>query len=155
MELNIFTGIQASGKSTFYRLYFGQRDDCVYVSKDRLRNNPRPERRQRELIAEALAGGRSVVVDNTNPAVADRAALIALGRVYGARIVGYAFASRAGASLVRNRLRHGRERVPDVAIFATLKRLQQPAYTEGFDLLYTVCLTDEQTFLVTKQPQMA
>jgi predicted kinase len=40
------------------------------------------------LIEEALTEGRSVVVDNTNPTVEDRAPIIALTRRYGAEVVG-------------------------------------------------------------------
>src|SRR5690349_2811421 len=75
MELVILSGLQASGKSTFAAERFAATH--VHVSKDRLRNNPKPERRQHQLVAEALAAGRSVVVDNTNPTAEDRAALIA------------------------------------------------------------------------------
>ncbi len=113
------------------------------MSKDRLRNNAKPERRQRQLVAEALAGGRSVVVDNTNATAGDRAALIALGREYGARVVGYYFTSSVKGSLMRNARREGRARVPDVAIFATRKRLAPPRYAEGFDALYAVRIMDE------------
>jgi predicted kinase len=86
--------LQAAGKSTFYRERFA--GTHTLVSKDVLRNNPQPERRQQQLIAEALAAGRSVVVDNTNPTPEVRAPLIALGRQYGATVVGYSFASTAG-----------------------------------------------------------
>ena len=64
MELILFVGLQAAGKSTFYRAYFEPPGEYAYVSKDRLRNNPRPERRQQALLIEALAAGRSVVVRN-------------------------------------------------------------------------------------------
>jgi len=141
MELVILIGLQASGKSTFAAERFAATH--VHVSKDRLRNNARPERRQRELVAEALAAGRSVVVDNTNPTAEDRAALIALGREYGARVVGYYFTSPVKGSLARNARREGRARVPDVAIFATRKRLAPPRYAEGFDALYAVRIVDE------------
>lgn len=148
MELIILVGLQASGKSTFYRMYFAPAGDYVYVSKDRLRNNRQPERRQRQLIEEALAADRSVVVDNTNATVEARAALIQLGRAYGAAIIGYAFESSVGASIRRNREREGRARVPDVAIYATAKRLAPPTYAEGFDRLYRVRITEDGTFLV-------
>jgi len=36
-------------------------------------------------------------------------------------------------AFVRNRLREGVARVPDVAIFATKKKLVPPAREEGFD----------------------
>lgn len=58
-------GLQGAGKTTFAAQRFAETH--VLISKDRLRNNRRPERRQQRLIAEALAAGRSVVVDNTNP----------------------------------------------------------------------------------------
>ena len=65
MELVIMIGLQASGKTTFARSRFGE--TYRYVSKDLLKNNGRPARRQRQLIEEALQQGLSVVVDNTNP----------------------------------------------------------------------------------------
>ena len=150
MELILFVGLQAAGKSTFYRAYFEPPGEYAYVSKDRLRNNPRPERRQQALLIEALAAGRSVVVDNTNPSEAERAPLIALGRGYGAAISGYFFEPAVGASLERNRQREGKARVPDIAIFATRKRLTPPTYAEGFDRLYTVSIPQPGVFLVRK-----
>src|SRR4051812_5650964 len=110
MELVIFIGLQGSGKSTFYRERFAQTH--ILVSKDLLRNNRLPERRQRQLIAEALAEGRSVVVDNTNPTPADRLPLIALGHAAGARVSGYFFAPDLKECLEHNRRREGRARVP-------------------------------------------
>lgn len=150
MELVILSGLQASGKSTFARALFAATH--TYVSKDLLRNNKRPERRQSRLVEEALAAGRSVVVDNTNPTLADRAALIALGREYGAVITGYAFESSAAASLERNGRREGRARVPPVAIYATRKRLVPLTYAEGFDRLYRVRISGEGTFTVEREP---
>ena len=144
MELIIFIGLQASGKSTYYQVRFAATH--AYVSKDRLRNNSRPERRQAQLITEALQEGRSVVVDNTNATAANRAPLIALGRAHGAEIVGYYFESRVSASLERNRQRAGRARVPDVAIYTTARRLQRPSYAEGFDRLYQVRITGDMGF---------
>jgi len=141
MELVILSGLQASGKSTFAAERFAVTH--AHVSKDRLRNNAKPERRQRQLVAEALAAGRSVVVDNTNPTAEDRAPLIALGHEHGARVVGYYFTSSVKGSLARNARREGRARVPDVAIFATRKRLAPPSYAEGFDALYAVRIMDE------------
>ena len=75
MECVILVGLPASGKSTFFRERFAGTHD--HVSKDLLRHNTRPERRQEQLIGESLASGRSVVIDNTNPSVAVRASLIA------------------------------------------------------------------------------
>jgi predicted kinase len=149
MELIIFVGLQAAGKSTFYRMYFAETHE--YVSKDLLRNNRQPERRQRQLIEEALQAGRSVVVDNTNPTRAVRESLIALGRQNGARIVGYYFEIEVQQSLERNRRRSGKARVPPVAIYTTRKKLEPPQHDEGFDELYYVHSGGEMMFEVTKQ----
>jgi predicted kinase len=114
------------------------------VSKDLLRNNRRPQRRQEQLIAESLAAGRSVVVDNTNPSAGVRAPLIEVARKYGADVVGYFFLTDARDALRRNRTREGRERVPDVAIFTVRKHLQPPTPGEGFDRLYAVTMIEAE-----------
>ncbi len=147
MELVILIGLQAAGKSTFFQRRFAETH--AYVSKDLLRNNKQPTRRQGQLLEEALQAGRSVVVDNTNAARVDREALIELGKRYGARIIGYYFAVEVERSLERNRQRKGKERVPDIAIFATLKRLERPSYKEGYDALYHVHAGDDFNFAVT------
>jgi predicted kinase len=136
MELIIFIGLQGSGKSMFYRTFFAATHD--YVSKDLLRNNTNPNRRQLQLIESALQAQHSVVVDNTNPSVAVREPLIELGRQYGATIVGYYFEPVLQQSLERNRQRSGKAKVPDVAIYVTAKKLEPPTYAEGFDTLYLV-----------------
>jgi predicted kinase len=146
MELVLFIGLQASGKSTFYRTRLAATHELV--SKDLMPNNPRPERRQRQLVEEALARSASVAVDNTNPTPEVRAPLIALGHAFGAEIVGYWFDATAGACLARNRQREGRARVPDIAIFATRKILRLPTLEEGFDRLWRVSIVEDGAFTV-------
>jgi predicted kinase len=141
MELVIFIGLQASGKSTFFRQHFAATH--VLVSKDLMRNNKNRARRQVHLIEDALQGGYSVVVDNTNPTLEDRASLIELGNLYHAQIVGYYFESKVKDCLERNQQRVGKARVPDVAIYATIKRLVCPTYAEGFDQLFYVRMIQE------------
>jgi predicted kinase len=143
-ELVIFVGSQASGKSTFFRARFAATHE--HVSKDLLRNNKNRSKRQAQLIEAALRAGSPVVVDNTNPTVEDRRPLIQLGRELGAKIVGYYFESTVRQCIERNRLRAGKAQVPDVAIYATAKRLAPPSYSEGFDELFRVCITDESAF---------
>lgn len=142
MECVILIGLPASGKSTFFRERFAGTHD--HVSKDLLRHNRRPQRRQEQLLAESLSSGRSVVVDNTNPSVAVRAPLIAAARKHGAEVVGYYFLTEAADALRRNRAREGRERVPDVAIFTVRTRLEPPTAAEGFDRLYVVRLNEAE-----------
>jgi predicted kinase len=146
MELSILIGLQGAGKTTFYRTRFAATHE--HVSKDRFRHNKKPSRRQAQLIDDALRAGHSVVVDNTNPTVADRAPLLALGRAHGARISGYYFEPSVSGSLARNREREGRARVPDVAIYATSTKLTPPSYAEGFDTLYAVRIANHGAFEV-------
>ncbi len=150
LELVVFAGLQASGKSTFFRTYFATTH--ALVSKDLFRNNRNPNRRQTHLIEAALSAGRSVVVDNTNPTTADREPLTRLGRVYGAIIIGYFFETEVPACLARNRQREGKARVPDVAIYATAKKLVRPSYEEGFDQLFGVSISGPSTFAVEPWP---
>jgi predicted kinase len=147
VELVLFIGLQGAGKSSFYRARFAATH--ALVSKDRLRNNRNPERRQRQLIAEALAEGRSVVVDNTNATAEARRPLIELGQQAGARVVGYYFESRLEDCLRRNAGRAGKERVPDVALYATAKRLELPQLAEGFAELSYVRLVEGGGFEVS------
>jgi predicted kinase len=147
MDMIILVGLQASGKSTFYRTRFASTH--AYVSKDLLRNKKRPASLQQQLVVEALQAGRSVVIDNTNPTLEDRAPLIALGHQYAAQVICYTFELQVKRSLSWNAQRTGMARVPDVGIFATLKRLTTPTYKEGFDLLYTVRATEHDQFEVT------
>jgi predicted kinase len=146
VELVILVGLQASGKSTFFRERYATTHELV--SKDLLSNNRNRNRRQAQLIEAALRTGSSIVVDNTNPTVEDRRPLIELGRDLGAKIVGYYFDSTVRQCVGRNRSRTGKDQVPDVAIFATAKRLVPPSYSEGFDELFRVRMSDESTFEV-------
>jgi predicted kinase len=145
-ELAILIGLQASGKSTFYRSHLAATH--ALVSKDRLRNNRRPGRRQARLVADALAAGRSVAVDNTNATVEMRRELIDLGKSHGAVIDGYYVGARLEDCLARNAARTGRDRVPDVGLFSVLKVLTRPSYAEGFDRLYYVTLGVNGGFVV-------
>lgn len=139
-ECVILIGLPASGKSTFYRERFAGSHD--HVSKDLMGDSRQRERRQEQLVSESLARGRSVVVDNTNPSASVRAPVIALAKAHGAQVVGYFFTGDAADALRRNRTREGRERVPDVAIFAARKRLEAPTFAEGFDRLFSVRLDE-------------
>ncbi|HET7639703.1 MAG TPA: AAA family ATPase, partial [Ktedonobacteraceae bacterium] len=66
MEMIILIGLQASGKSTFYRTHFAATHE--HVSKDLLRasKNKNKNQQQAELIERAFQEKRSIVVDNTN-----------------------------------------------------------------------------------------
>ncbi|HSH37853.1 MAG TPA: AAA family ATPase [Chthoniobacterales bacterium] len=148
LQCVIFTGLPGSGKSTLYRERFA--DTHVHVSKDLWPNAAKREARQQRMIAGSLAAGSSVVVDNTNPTAAERAALIAIAREHGARIIGYFFDVTTRAAVARNATRTGKTKVPNVAIFTVAKRLQPPALAEGFDQLYRVEIAEDRSLRITE-----
>ncbi len=131
LELIVFVGLPGAGKTTYFRAHYEATH--AHVSKDLWPNARRRDDRQLREIEQALAAGKSVVVDNTNPSPEVRAPLIALGRRHGARIVAVYFETDVRTAIMRNRQREGRGRVPDVAIFTTKKKLVPPAAEEGFD----------------------
>ena len=135
-ELVIFVGLPGSGKSTYYFAHFAKTH--VHVSKDLMPNARRRDDKQSMVIEKALAEGKSVVIDNTNPSRDVRAPLIALGKRHGARIIAYYFECAVRVAIVRNAKREGKGRVPNVAIFTTQKKLQPPAVDEGFDEVHVV-----------------
>jgi predicted kinase len=135
-QLVIFIGLQGSGKSTYYREHFAATH--VHVSKDLMKSARNRNDRQRQLIEAALDQGKPVVVDNTNPTPLARAPLIEIGRRHGARVIGYYFEIPVKTAVERNRLREGKGRVPDVAIYVTSKKLVPPKFEEGFDEIHVV-----------------
>ncbi len=146
MEVVILIGLQASGKSTFYRLRFA--GTHALVSKDLYPSARNKQRRQMLELTAALEAGKSVVVDNTNSSMEVRAPLIEIARAHHASVTGYYFHSRVSDCIERNRARAQEERVPDVAIYATVSKLQTPRVQEGFDALYFVRQADGGDFVV-------
>jgi len=140
----ILAGLPASGKSTFYARRFA--GSHVHISKDLWPKSANKVSRQARELDAALSAGRPVVIDNTNPTVADRVALIEAARRHGARVVGYFFTATTREAVGRNRGREGAARVPDVAVFTTAKRMVVPQRSEGFDELYRVAITSEGEF---------
>jgi|SRR5579883_1292067 predicted kinase len=143
MDVILFCGLQAAGKSTFYRERFSTTH--LLISKDLLRNNPRPERRQAELLHLALQARHSVVIDNTNPAPATRAPLIEIAHSYQASVIGYYFVTSIKEAMERNQQREGKARIPPVAFYSTAAKLVAPTYAEGFDTLYYVRIAEGST----------
>jgi predicted kinase len=142
-ECVILIGLPGSGKTTFYMRYFAATHR--HVSKDLWPNVSRRDARQQQVLLDAFSRGESVVVDNTNPTRQDRARLIAAARGHSMQVVGYFFDVTPREAVARNAGRSGKAKVPNVAIFATAKRLERPEPAEGFDQLFDVRLTPEGT----------
>ena len=100
-ELVILIGLPGAGKTSFYQAWFA--GTHVHVSKDLMRNRRDRQARQLALIDEALAGGRSVVVDNVNPSAADRAVLIEAARRRGLAAAGYVLETTAAECIAQPR----------------------------------------------------
>ena len=146
----ILVGLPASGKTTFYQRRFAATHR--HVSKDLWPGTARKDARQAAELSAAFRAGVSVVVDNTNPTVAERAPIIALARHFGATVVGYYFDATTREAVGRNRGREGKARVPDVAIFTKAKRMVVPTAAEGFDALYRVTIGRDDEFIVCDLP---
>jgi predicted kinase len=145
MELIIFIGLQASGKSTFFRQKFAATHE--HISKDLMPRKGK-EQRQQQLIEAALQAGRSIVIDNTNPSPIDRATIIQQGKTYQATIIGYYFSSVIDECMQRNLQREGKALVPDVGFYSTVKKLEKPDYAEGFDRLFYVRIGEDNDFVI-------
>ena len=150
-ECVIFVGLPGAGKSTLFRERFAT--SHRHISKDLWPNSTARDARQRKLLEEALASGESVVIDNTNPTVAERARLIQIALEHRARVTGYFFDVTTRVAVARNAERTGRAKVPKVAIFTAAKRLVPPAYAEGYDALFRVTIAEDRSLLVIQVPR--
>jgi predicted kinase len=96
MELVLFIGIQATGKSSFYKERFYRTH--VRVNYDMLKS-----RHREALILKACIEGKTkFVVDNTNLTRQERARYIEAAKGAGFTIAGYFFQSRVADALRRN-----------------------------------------------------
>jgi hypothetical protein len=145
-EAVIFTGVQAAGKSTFYRERFFETH--VRINMDMLKTR----RREALLLEACLLGRQPFVADNTNPLAADRARYIAPARAAGFRVTGYFFRATPREAIARNRARADKPSIPIPGLLGTYKRLEEPRWAEGYDALFTVTLTPTGLYLVEPTP---
>ncbi len=136
MEAVIFVGLQGAGKSSFFKERFFH--SHVRISLDLLKTR----HREWQIFQACLQTKQRVVIDNTNPTREERAKYISASRNAGYRIVGFYFQSKVEDCQKRNRERSDGERVPEVAIFSTAKKLELPTRDEGFDQLFSVRLSE-------------
>lgn len=145
MEAIIFTGIQASGKSTFYKENFFKTH--VRISLDMLRTR----NKESILLNACIEARQPFVVDNTNPTVEDRRKYIEKAKENNLKIIAYYFQTTSSEAVARNQGREGKEVVPLIAIYGTNKKLQVPSFEEGFDELYYVRIGEKNDFIIEKQ----
>lgn len=143
MEAIIFIGIQASGKSTFYKQRFF--DTHVRINLDMLRTHAR----ENALLQACLSCGQPFVVDKMNYTFNHRRRYIDAARGAGFRVVGYYFQSRVSDCLVRNAARTGSKRIPEAGILGIVTQLERPSLNEGFNELFHVQIGDRGEFVVS------
>lgn len=138
MQAILFTGIQATGKSTFYKTRFF--NSHIRLSMDLL-NTRNKENHFMETCFQTHA---SFVVDNTNPTQKDREKYIALAKENNYEVIGYYFRSSLQEALERNSKRTGKEKIPDVGIKSCYRKLEIPTREEGYDKLYFVRISNNE-----------
>jgi predicted kinase len=135
-QLVIFIGIQAVGKSSFFRERFFRTH--IRINLDMLNTR----HREGLLFSACIESKAHVVVDNTNLTRADRARYILPAKEAGFDVCGYFFQSRGTDAILRNASRRAEEQVPELAIRGATRTLELPSAQEGFDRLYFVKLVE-------------
>ena len=145
MQLIIFTGVQASGKSSFYLLNLAH--SHLRINLDMLKT-----RHRENIIFEAgLASKTQMVIDNTNPTKADRARYIQRAKDAGFEVISYYFETDLESTLERNSHRIGKANIPEVGVRATYKKLEIPSLDEGFDEIFKVKILGNRGFDIHTQ----
>ncbi len=142
MQAILFTGIQATGKSTFYKHYFV--DTHIRINLDMLKTRLR----EHILVNACIEAKQPFVVDNTNPSVENRQKYITLAKKAGFKVIGYYFQSKLKEALQRNSTRTGKACIPEQGIRAAYGKLQIPTFSEGFDMLYYVTINIDNSFTI-------
>ena len=143
MQLILFTGVQASGKSTFYQQYFYHTH--LRINLDMLKTR----HREKILFEAAIASKTKIVIDNTNMSKADRARYIQLAKTAGFEVISYYFETDLDSTLQRNAQREGKANIDEKGVKATFYRLEVPNCSEGFDTLFKVNMIENNGFSIT------
>jgi predicted kinase len=148
LQAIIFTGIQATGKSTFYQRQFFRTH--IRINLDMLRTR----HREQILLSACIEAQQPFVVDNTNPTRENRAVYIEAAKAADFEIVGYYFQSKAREAIERNAHRPTEEQVPEVGIWGCAGRLEIPSIDEGFDRLYYVWINNNEFMIEEWQDEV-
>ena len=170
IELVILVGIQASGKTTYYRRRL--EGEYLHVSLDNWRGKGNVRGKEREAILAGLAsaaesGGRlrGVAVDNTSTTAQTRRRYFDMAGEFTAAtgkpvsLTAYFFDADLASCLKRNAQRPTDAPagvpyfVPPAVIAGFRSRLQPPRYEEGFARIRRVRITDDGGFAVEDVPR--
>ena len=134
MEAILFIGMQATGKSTFYKEHFFHTH--IHINLDMLKTR----NREGAFLQVCLDTKMRFVVDNTNPSKADRSRYIVPAKENKFQLIGYYFQSKLQDALLRNENRV--TRIPEKGLMATYSKLELPSLNEGFDELWYVTIAE-------------
>eukprot|EP00403_Amphidinium_massartii_P025160 CAMPEP_0178396230 /NCGR_PEP_ID=MMETSP0689_2-20121128/13624_1 /TAXON_ID=160604 /ORGANISM="Amphidinium massartii, Strain CS-259" /LENGTH=542 /DNA_ID=CAMNT_0020016903 /DNA_START=39 /DNA_END=1667 /DNA_ORIENTATION=+ len=134
-------GPPGSGKSSAATQHFTA---CVRVNQDTLKT----KEKCLKACEQALKEGKSVIVDNQNKQVTDRAPYLALAKAVGAASIAIhydvpkelCFHLNAYRMLNTSSELHRPEKVPSMVIHGFYKNVQAPKVSEGFSSVYRVGL---------------
>ena len=110
MEAVLLIGIQATGKSSFYKHNFA--NTHLRLNLDMLKTR----HRETILLKACLKAKQPFVIDNTNPTILDRQKYIELAKEARFTVVGYYFQSILNDALKRNLERIGKACIPEHGI---------------------------------------
>lgn len=144
MQLIVFCGVQASGKSTFYQQYLASTH--LRLNLDMLKTR----HRENILFEAALASKTKLVIDNSNPDLLSRSRYIQRAIDAGFEVIAYYFATDLASTLKRNRQRSGKANIPEAGVRATYKKLEIPKISEGFSEIFQVKMVDGQQFSIQR-----
>ena len=142
MQLIIFIGVQASGKSTFYKHNFY--NTHLRINLDMLKTR----HRENTIFEAGLASKTKMVIDNTNSTKQDRVRYMQRAKDAGFEVITYYFETDLKSTLERNSQREGKANIPEVGVRATYKKLEIPSLDEGFDEIFKVKIIDAQQFSI-------
>ena len=113
MEAILFIGIQATGKTTFYKTHFA--DTHIRINLDMLKTR----HREKKLFECCLEIQQPFVIDNTNLSRQDRQRYIPTIKRYGIAFHGYYFASPLQDGSESGPLKEALEKIETKVLFAS------------------------------------
>lgn len=136
MEMNIFIGIPASGKSSFYKeLFFNSH---IRISMDLLNTR----NKEGKLLQYCFETQSKMVIDNTNVTKESRKKYIEFAQQNKYEVIGYYFESNIQDCMERNKNR--KDSINEIGIKSKYKELEKPLFEEGFDKIFRVKIVDQK-----------
>jgi bifunctional polynucleotide phosphatase/kinase len=129
-KMVIMVGYPASGKSTFAKNL-----NYTYVNRDTLKTKVKCLK----VAKQAIEDGQSVVIDNTNPTIADRAEYIKLAKDIDVVCCHIDMSMELAQHLDKYRsCTQKTKQIPDVVYYTYRKRFEEPTKREGYSKIYKI-----------------